>query len=305
MIPWEMSRRNPMIDLRMIATRQFGACFLVMLATGAILLGSTNFLPQLVQEDFGYTATWAGLVAFPGGVVMMVMMLVVGRLSGRVQPKVLIIAGALIIALSMYDLTNIYADLGFWFFANSRILFSFGLPLIFVSITTASYDGIPPNKTDQASAMINAGAQHRRLDRRLNCLQCAGASRAVPSEPACRKRNPVERSVPNHAAAGDELLRRPRQLTLPSTTAGRPVDRTAGAESSFVPRLHRRLLGPDGDRTGDGAARARHAQGQARRQSPHGALTRSPSLAARIFGVHCFGNACSRRGYAFSRRVFE
>jgi DHA2 family multidrug resistance protein len=30
-----------------------------------------------------------------------------------------------------------------------------GLPLIFISITTASYDGIPPDKTDQASALIN------------------------------------------------------------------------------------------------------------------------------------------------------
>ena len=52
MIPWEMSRRNPMIDLRMVATRQFGACFVVMLATGAILLATTQFLPNLVQAGF-------------------------------------------------------------------------------------------------------------------------------------------------------------------------------------------------------------------------------------------------------------
>jgi hypothetical protein len=51
-----MTRRNPMIDLRMVATRQFGASFLVMLATGAILLATTQFLPQLVQQNFGYTA---------------------------------------------------------------------------------------------------------------------------------------------------------------------------------------------------------------------------------------------------------
>ena len=82
MIPWELTRRNPMIDLRMVASRQFGADFLVMLATGAILLATTQFLPQLVQEDFGYTATWAGLVLSPGGVVTMVMMFVVGRLAG-------------------------------------------------------------------------------------------------------------------------------------------------------------------------------------------------------------------------------
>ncbi len=156
MIPWEISRRNPVIDIRMVATRQFGACFVVMLATGAILYATTQFLPQLVQEDFGYTATWAGLVLSPGGLVTMAMMFVVGRLSGKVQPKYLIVAGALIIALSMYDLTRVYADLGFWFFARSRMLLGVGLPLVFLSITTASYNGVPREKTDQASALINA-----------------------------------------------------------------------------------------------------------------------------------------------------
>jgi DHA2 family multidrug resistance protein len=156
MIPWELSRRNPMIDLRMVGSRQFGACFLVMLATGAILLATTQFLPQLVQQDFGYTATWAGLVLSPGGVVTMVMMFVVGRLAANVQPKYLIVAGAVLIALSMYGMTNVYRDLGFWFMARSRMLLGVGLPLIFVPIMAASYDGIPQSKTDQASALINA-----------------------------------------------------------------------------------------------------------------------------------------------------
>jgi DHA2 family multidrug resistance protein len=156
MIPWCLSRTNPVIDLQMVASRQFGACFLVMLATGAILLATTQFLPQLVQQDFGYTATWAGLLLSPGGVVTMVMMFVVGRIASRVQPKYLIIAGALVIALSMYDMTSVYGDLGFWFMARLRMLYGAGLPLIFVPIMAASYDGIPHSKTDQASALINA-----------------------------------------------------------------------------------------------------------------------------------------------------
>jgi len=156
MIPWEMSHRNPAVDLRMVASRQFGACFLVMLATGAILLATTQFLPQLVQQDFGYTATWAGLMLSPGGLVTMVMMFVVGRLAAKVQPKYLIMAGAVIVALSMYGMTNVYGDLGFWYMARLRTLFGIGLPLIFVPIMTASFDGIPPSKTDQASALINA-----------------------------------------------------------------------------------------------------------------------------------------------------
>jgi DHA2 family multidrug resistance protein len=56
----------------------------------------------------------------------------------------------------MYEMTNTYADLGFWFFARTRIVIGVALPLIFLPIIAASYDGIPPGKTDQASALMNA-----------------------------------------------------------------------------------------------------------------------------------------------------
>ena len=65
-------------------------------------------------------------------------------------------AGALIIAASMYGLTDVYGDLDFWFFARSRMFLGVGLPLIFIPIIAASYDGIPPNRIDMASALINA-----------------------------------------------------------------------------------------------------------------------------------------------------
>jgi DHA2 family multidrug resistance protein len=148
MIPWEMTRRDPAINVRMVATLQFGACFLVMLATGAILLSTTQFLPPPADAGgFGYTATWAGVMISPGGIVTMAMMFVAGCLVAKVQPRYLIATGGVIIALSMYTLTNGYGDLGFWFMARSRMLFGVGFPLIFVSITAASYDGIPPDKT--------------------------------------------------------------------------------------------------------------------------------------------------------------
>ncbi len=156
MIPWELTRRQPVVDIRMIGTRQFGSCFLVMLAAGAILLATTQFLPTLVQQDFGYTATLAGLVLSPGGLVAMAMMFVVGRLAGFVPAKYLIASGLIIVSLSMYGLTNVYGDLTFSYFMWSRMFIGLGLPLIFLPIITASYAGLPPDKTDQASAMMNA-----------------------------------------------------------------------------------------------------------------------------------------------------
>ncbi len=55
----------------------------------------------------------------------------------------------------MYQLTAVYGDVGFWYLAQSRMLLGVGLPLIFLSITAASYDGIRPDRIDQASALIN------------------------------------------------------------------------------------------------------------------------------------------------------
>jgi DHA2 family multidrug resistance protein len=155
LIPWELSRRNPIIDIRILATRQFGSSFLVMLAIGAILLSTTQYLPQLVQAEYGYTATWAGLVLSPGGLVLALMMPVAGRLSGKVQPRILMAIGAAICALAMFDMTRINGAVDFRFFAISRMLLSLGLPFVFIPILTASFAGIPPGKTDMASALIN------------------------------------------------------------------------------------------------------------------------------------------------------
>lgn len=155
LVPWELTRAQPVIDISLLFRRQFGACFLVMFEIGGILIGTTQIVPQLLQELFGYTATWAGLALSPGGIMTMVMMIVVGRLTSIFPAKYMIAAGAAVVVFAMYVLTSVTLDANFWFFAISRVYIGVGLPLIFISMTNASYAGIPPDKTDQASALIN------------------------------------------------------------------------------------------------------------------------------------------------------
>ena len=123
-VPWALFKKDPVIDVRMLASRQFGACFLVMLGVGAVLIATTQVVPQILQDNYGYTATLAGEVLSPGGLVTMAMMFVVGRL-GFIQPKYLIALGAVIVAYGMYTLTNLYAEfelLVFRILANDRRL---------------------------------------------------------------------------------------------------------------------------------------------------------------------------------------
>jgi len=155
LIPWELLRDDPIVDISLLGRRQFAACFVVMLGTGAILIATTQILPQLLQTELNYTATLAGLVLSPGGVVTMIMMPIVGRLVTIVQPKYLIVAGSCIAALSMWHLTGLTGDISYDYAAMSRIYLAVSLPLLFLPVMTSSYVGLPPDKTNQASALIN------------------------------------------------------------------------------------------------------------------------------------------------------
>ncbi|WP_026870582.1 DHA2 family efflux MFS transporter permease subunit [Inquilinus limosus] len=155
LVPWELSRKDPIVDIRLVLRRQFGTTCLVMLAVGAILYSSTQILPQMLQERYGYTATWAGLALMPGGLVMFILMPISSRLTNLVPPKYLIIGGLTVVALAMAHFTTLSPEANFGWFAWSRVFQMIGLPFLFLPITTASYAGLPPEKTGQAAALIN------------------------------------------------------------------------------------------------------------------------------------------------------
>jgi MFS transporter, DHA2 family, multidrug resistance protein len=195
LIPWNLTRKNPAVDLSLFGNRQFASCFFIMLATGAVLIATTQFIPQVVQEDFGYTATLAGMVLAPGGIVTVVVTMINGQLlAPRVQPKWLILAGSVMMAVGLYDLTRLYGDTTFWFFATARIYMGIGIPLVFLSVTSASYEGLGPGQTDQASALINVARNvggsmgvslaQNMLAYRQQFHQSRLAEHVVPSEPA-------------------------------------------------------------------------------------------------------------------------
>ena len=155
LIPWELSRRDPIVDMRLIFTRQFGTSFLVMMSVGAVLFSTTQLLPQLQQTTFDYTATLSGLSMMPGGIAMLMLMPVSGFASARVRPKYLIMIGMAAAAIGLWHLTSISGDATFSYFVYARILITVGLPFLFIPISTVAYLGLPPEKTNQASALIN------------------------------------------------------------------------------------------------------------------------------------------------------
>ena len=101
-----------------------------MMTVGAILFGSNQILPQLLQTSFPYTAELSGLAVMPGGLAMLIMMPIAGMVTGLMQPKYWIAIGMSAIALSMWYSTNLVPDASFGYFAMIRIFQVIGLPFL-------------------------------------------------------------------------------------------------------------------------------------------------------------------------------
>ena len=154
-IPWELTQDDPIVDIRLLGRRQFGMAFIVMLAVGALLFGSNQITPQLMQTNFPYTAMLSGLAMMPGGLAMLVMMPIIGQIAGRVQPKYLIAIGFSIIAMAMWYSTSLVPDASFSYFAMVRVFQTVGMPFMFIPINSVAYTGLPQQKTAEGSALIN------------------------------------------------------------------------------------------------------------------------------------------------------
>jgi DHA2 family multidrug resistance protein len=155
LIPWELTRAEPIVDIRLLGRRRFGTSCLVMLTIGMVLFSSTQLVPQLLQQSFGYTAELAGFALAPGGFAALAMMALAGRLSGVVQPRTMMAVAMLLIALAMYHFTSLSPDANFGWFAAARAFQMVGIPILFLTITSYSYIDLPPDRSGQASALIN------------------------------------------------------------------------------------------------------------------------------------------------------
>ncbi len=156
-ITWEFYQEHPAVDVRMLLNRNFASSFLIIFVVGFILFGSTFLLPQMAQGLFGYNATTAGTILSPGGFLIMLMMPVVGLLMKKVQARWLILIGLIISAMSLWHLTATSLQADYYFLTYARMFQTFGLAFLFVPGNTAAYTGMPANKSNSVSALMNLG----------------------------------------------------------------------------------------------------------------------------------------------------
>jgi MFS transporter, DHA2 family, multidrug resistance protein len=156
LIFWELHAEKPLIDLSLFKFKNFAVCAFLMLLTGGLLNATTVLQPQFLQQELGYTATIAGLSLSGGGLVLLFAMPMAGQAVGRFPARNLIAMGFLIFALGyFYTAKNLSLLISFPFASKLRVVQIVAIPFVFISVTTAAYFGIPAEKNNQVSGLIN------------------------------------------------------------------------------------------------------------------------------------------------------
>jgi MFS transporter, DHA2 family, multidrug resistance protein len=153
---WELGRDKPIVDIRMFKDRNFASSNVMMLVLGVALYGSTVLLPQYLQLVMGYSAQQAGMALSPGGFVVILFLPFVGQLVPRVDTRWLIGFGFIMLSASLlYMSQTLYAGIDFKTAVKLRAFQSVGLAFLFVPINTLIYAGLPPEKNNAVSGIVN------------------------------------------------------------------------------------------------------------------------------------------------------
>jgi DHA2 family multidrug resistance protein len=154
-IVWELTRRDPIVNLRLFRNRTYAVANLLMFVLGFVLYGSVVILPQFLQVLMGYSATDAGMVLSPGGLAMVALMPIAGEGVSRFDARWLIAAGFAASAVALYHMTTLDLQVSFNAVVMLRIYQAGALAFLFVPINTLAYVDIPEGQNDDVSSMIN------------------------------------------------------------------------------------------------------------------------------------------------------
>lgn len=152
---FEFTVKVPLINLRLFVNRSFALSNLVLFIFGIGMFGSTFLIPLYLQDNLGYTALQAGMFFMPVGLIQGIASPLAGKLMQRVNPKIFIISGILLMAVSFY--MNYY--LSFltekWYIMLSLYLRGLGMGLLFTPLLTLSLVDIRNKDMAQASSITN------------------------------------------------------------------------------------------------------------------------------------------------------
>ncbi|MBI5920976.1 MAG: DHA2 family efflux MFS transporter permease subunit [Betaproteobacteria bacterium] len=149
------THEHPFIEPGLFKDRNFSVGLLFIFIVGVILLATMALLPPFMQNLMGYPVIDVGYLLAPRGVGTMIAMMAVGKLSGKVDVRHMILLGLVLTSLSLWEMTLFNMDVDGWDIVRTGITQGLGLGFIFVPLSTITFATLAPRYRNEGTALFS------------------------------------------------------------------------------------------------------------------------------------------------------
>ena len=155
LVLWELRMEEPIVDFRVLRNLNLSASCFVVLIFGIVMFGTTFILPQFLQNVLDHGPYETGLVMLPRGIALFCMMPIVGHLYNLVDYRILMCGGVSLAVISMFLMSGLSLQTDYWGMVSRLVILGFGMPFVFVTLTTVAFSTTPVADINSATSLYN------------------------------------------------------------------------------------------------------------------------------------------------------
>jgi MFS transporter, DHA2 family, multidrug resistance protein len=152
---WEIHEEHPIVDLSLFKLRNFWVGTLCMLLAYGVFFGNLVLLPLWLQQYLGYTATNAGIIMAPVGLLAVIVTPYIAKLTTRIDVRVIVTGSFLVFALVMMLRSRFDTDVDVRTLLIPTLIQGAAMASFFVPLVTLSVSGLSPERIPNASGLFN------------------------------------------------------------------------------------------------------------------------------------------------------
>lgn len=146
---------KPFLSPALFADRNFLTANLLIFIVGIVLFATLALIPPLLQHEMNYPVVTTGLVTAPRGAGTMLAMLMVGKLAGKIDPRLMIAAGFAATAYSLWEMTGYSLLMDEWPIVWVGVVQGFGIGLCFAPLSSVAFTTLPANLRNEGTAFFS------------------------------------------------------------------------------------------------------------------------------------------------------
>ncbi|MBZ5678844.1 MAG: DHA2 family efflux MFS transporter permease subunit [Acidobacteriia bacterium] len=151
----ELMTDHPVVDLRVLKDRSFSAGVFLISMLGFVLYASLVLLPLYLQTLMGYPAYNSGLALSPRGIGALLFTPLAGHLTTKTDPRRLLVFGLVLGSITMFDLSGLNLQAGFWDILWPQVFQGIALSFLFIPLMALAMSHIPQERMGNATSIFN------------------------------------------------------------------------------------------------------------------------------------------------------